>query len=225
MSEDRHQIGLLGGSFDPVHMGHIGLAQEIYKKFDLDQVLFVPVFQSPNKSHIPVISATHRVAMLRLALKGITHFDISDIDIIRKEISYTIDTLNCFRLKYPNSDLFLIIGFDNFLQLDSWKDALKIMKNYNILVASRPGIKTIPSEEKVLGMFNGDSPYCLCETRSENLDFVHQETGTKLVVCDIRPRDISSTNVRERLVKGKPVDNLLPPEVETYIIEHQIYKY
>jgi nicotinate-nucleotide adenylyltransferase len=162
--------------------------------------------------------------MLQLAIKNIPYFDISDIDIIRQEISYTIDTLNCFRLKYPNSDLFLIIGFDNLLELDSWKDALKIMKNYNILVASRPGIKITSSEEKILGMFNGDSPYCLCETGSGNLDFVNPETGTKLVVCDIRPRDISSTNVRESLVKGKPVDNLLPPEVETYIIKHQIYK-
>ena len=224
MSKGRQQIGILGGSFDPVHMGHIGLAQEIYKKFDLNQVLFVPVFQSPNKSHVPLISATHRVAMLRLAIKNIPYFDISDIDIIRQEISYTIDTLNCFRLKYPNSDLFLIIGFDNLLELDSWKDALKIMKNYNILVASRPGIKILSSEEKILGMFNGDSPYCLCETGSGNLDFVNPETGTRLVVCDIRPRDISSTNVRESLVKGKPVDNLLPPEVETYIIKHQIYK-
>lgn len=224
MSKDRQQIGILGGSFDPVHVGHIGLAQETYKKFGLNQVLFVPVFQSPNKSHVPKTSATHRVAMLQLAIKNIPYFDISDIDIIRQEISYTIDTLNCFRLKYPNSDLFLIIGFDNLLELDSWKDALKIMKNYNILVASRPDIKITSSEEKILGMFNGDSPYCLCETGSGNLDFVNPETGTKLVVCDIRPRDISSTNVRESLVKGKPVDNLLPPEVETYIIKHQIYK-
>ena len=224
MSKDRQQIGILGGSFDPVHMGHIGLAQETYKNFGLNQVLFVPVFQSPNKSHVPITSATHRVEMLRLAIKNIPYFDISDIDIIRQEISYTIDTLNCFRLKYPSSDLFLIIGFDNLLELDSWKDALKIMKNYNILVASRPGIKILSSEEKVLGMFNGDSPYCLCETGSGNLDFVNPETGTRLVVCDIRPRDISSTNVRESLVKGKPVDNLLPPEVETYIIKHQIYK-
>ena len=224
MSKDRQQIGILGGSFDPVHVGHIGLAHEIYKKFGLDQVLFVPVFQSPNKSHAPVTSATHRLEMLRLALKDIPHFYVSDIEIIKKKISYTIDTLDYFRLKYPSSDLFLIIGFDNLLELDSWKDALKIMKNYNILVASRPGIKITSSEEKILGMFNGDSPYCLCETGSGNLDFVNPETGTRLVVCDIRPRDISSTNVRESLVKGKPVDNLLPPEVETYIIKHQIYK-
>jgi nicotinate-nucleotide adenylyltransferase len=120
--------------------------------------------------------------------------------------------------------LFLIIGYDNLLELDAWKDSLIIMKNYNILVASRPGKNLISSEEKVLGMFKGDSPYCSCETQSRNLDFFHQETGTRLIVYDISPKDISSSNVRDRLACGKSLDNLLPPEVETYIIENQIYK-
>ena len=223
MSEDIRQIGILGGSFDPVHMGHIGLAQETYEKFGLDQILFVPVFQSPHKKNIPMTTTFHRMAMLRLALRNSAHFDISDMEVRREEISYTIDTLNRFRLIYPSSELFLIIGYDNLLELDAWKDALKIMKNYNILVASRPGIKTIPSEENVLGMFNGDSPYCSCKTRSGNLEFFHQEAGTRLVIYDISPRDISSSVVRERFASRKSVDNLLPPEVETYIIEHQIY--
>ena len=224
MSEDIRQIGILGGSFDPVHMGHIGLAQETYEKFGLDQILFVPVFQSPHKKHIPMTTICHRMAMLRLALQNSAHFEISDMEVRREEISYTIDTLNRFTLIYPSSELFLIIGYDNLLELDAWKDSLKIIKSYNILVASRPGINLISSEEKVLGMFNGDSPYYSFKTQSRNLDFFHQETGTRLVIYDISPQDISSSDVRERLACGKSLDNLLPPEVETYIIEHRIYK-
>jgi nicotinate-nucleotide adenylyltransferase len=224
MSEDIRQIGILGGSFDPVHMGHIGLAQETYEKFGLDQILFVPVFQSPHKKNIPMTTTFHRMAMLRLALRNSAHFDISDMEVRREEISYTIDTLNRFRLIYPSSELFLIIGYDNLLELDAWKDALKIMKSYNVLVASRPGINLISSEEKVLGMFNGDSPYCSFKTQSRNLNFFHQETGTRLVIYDISPQDISSSDVRERLACGKSLDNMLPPEVETYIIDHRIYK-
>ena len=224
MSEDKHQIGILGGSFDPVHMGHIGLAQETYEMFGLDQVLFVPVFQSPHKKHIPMTTTCHRMAMLRLALQNKAHFDLSDMEVCREEISYTIDTLNHFKLIYPSSELFLIIGYDNLLELDTWKDSLKIMKSYNILVASRPGINLTSSEEKILGMFNGNSPYCSYKTQSRNLAFFHRETGTKLVVYDISPLDISSRDVRERLACGKSLDNLLPPEVETYIIEHRIYK-
>ena len=224
MSEHIRQIGILGGSFDPVHKGHIGLAQETYEKFGLDQILFVPVFKSPHKKHIPMATSFHRMAMLGLALENSAHFEISDMEIRGEKISYTIDTLDRFRLIYPSSKLFLIIGYDNLLELDAWKDSLKIMKSYNILVASRPGINLTSSEEKVLGMFNGDSPYCSCETQSRNLDFFHQETGTRLVIYDISPQDISSSDVRRRLACGKSLDNLLPPEVETYIIEHQIYK-
>ena len=224
MSKDKRQIGILGGSFDPVHMGHIGLAKETYEKFDLDQVLFVPAFQSPHKKNIPMTTIFHRMAMLRLALQNSACFDISDMEVRRGGISYTIDTLNRLRLIYPSSELFLIIGYDNLLELDAWKDSLKIMKSYNILVASRPGKNLISSEEKVLGMFKGDSPYCSCETQSRNLDFFHQETGTRLIVYDISPWNISSSIVREKLASERPIDNLLPPEVETYIIEHQIYK-
>jgi nicotinate-nucleotide adenylyltransferase len=224
MNKDKLQIGILGGSFDPIHRGHIGLAQETYQKFGLDQILFVPVFQSPHKKHIPITTTFHRMKMLRLALQKSDYFDVSDIEIRREGVSYTIDTLKRLKLIYPSSELFLIIGYDNLLELDSWKDSLKIMKNYNILVASRPGVNSISSEEKVLGMFNGDSPYYSSKTKSGNLDFFHQETGASLVIYDISPQEISSSDLRERLACGKSLDNLLPHEVETYIIDHQIYK-
>ena len=224
MNQSIKQIGILGGSFDPVHIGHIGLAQETYERFRLDQILFLPVFQSPHKSHIPLASSTHRMAMLRLALKDNTHFGISDTEMRRAEVSYTIDTINRFRLKYSSSELHLIMGYDNLLDLDLWKDSRKIMKNCHILVASRPGLKAFSSTDKIFGLFNGDSPYRLGKIKNKTQEFIHGETGKKLVVYDISPRDISSSVVRERLVFGKSVDNLLPPEVETYIIEHQIYK-
>jgi len=224
MNQGIHQIGILGGSFDPVHMGHIGLAQETHTRFSLDQILFLPAFQSPHKPHIPLASSTHRMAMLRLALKGNTHFSISDSEMRREEVSYTIDTINRFRLKYSSSDLYFIMGYDNLLDLDLLKDSREIMKNCHILVASRPGLKAFHSTGNIFGLFNGDSPYRLGKIKNKTQEFIHRETGKKLVVYGISPRDISSSVVRERLVLGKSVDNLLPPEVETYIIEHQIYK-
>tara|TARA_B100000470_G_scaffold29443_1_gene19464 strand:- start:26 stop:517 length:492 start_codon:yes stop_codon:yes gene_type:complete len=150
MNQGVNQIGILGGSFDPVHMGHIGLAQETHERFSLDQILFLPVFQSPHKSHIPLASSTHRMAMLRLALKGNTHFSISDTEMRREEVSYTIDTINRFRLKYSSSELYLIMGYDNLLDLDLWKDSREIMKNCHILVASRPGLKAFPQRVRFL---------------------------------------------------------------------------
>ena len=224
MNQGKNQIGILGGSFDPVHMGHIGLAQETREKFSLDQILFMPVFQSPHKSHIALTSTTHRMEMLRLALKGSAYFGISDTEMRREEVSYTIDTLRHLRLTYSNSELFLIIGYDNLLDLDSWKGSREIMKKCHILIASRPGSKPFSSIDKVFGLFNGDSPYRLGKKKNKTQEFIHHETEKKLVLYDISPRDISSSVVRERLACGKSVDNLLPLEVETYIIEHRIYK-
>ena len=224
MNQSIKHIGILGGSFDPVHIGHIGLAQETHEKFSLDQILFLPVFQSPHKANIPLASSTHRMAMLKLAIKDNTHFSISDTEIRREDVSYTIDTINSFRLQYSSSELYLIIGYDNLLDLDLWKGSRQIMENCHILVASRPGLKAFSSTAKIFGLFNGDSPYSLGKTKNKNQEFIHRETGKKLIVYDISPRDISSSVVREKLVLGKPVDNLLPPEVERYIIEHQIYK-
>jgi nicotinic acid mononucleotide adenylyltransferase len=98
------------------------------------------------------------------------------------------------------------------------------MENCHILVASRPGLKALNSTGNVFGLFNGDSPYRLGKIKNKTQEFIHRGTGKKLVVYDISPRDISSSVVRERLVLGESVDNLLPPEVEAYIIGHQIYK-
>ena len=223
MFKDECQIGILGGSFDPVHIGHLGLAEEVYKKLDLDQVLFVPAFQAPHKKTAPMASSIHRLEMLKLTLKDSSHFSVSDKEIHRKEVSYTIDTLNDLQIEFPNSKLFLIIGYDNLFKLDSWKDALKIMQSYTIVVASRPGMNSSFAEENILEMFKGNSPYISCKTTGEDQEFYHQETGSRLIVCNIRPRDISSSLVREQLALGQSMENLLPREVERYIIEQKIY--
>ena len=224
VSQKKRQIGIFGGSFDPVHIGHINLAQETHKKFSLDLIFFIPVFQSPHKFHVPLTSDIHRMEMLKLAIKGNAQFCVSDTEMHKKEISYTIDTLNFFRSKHPNSELFLIMGYDNLLHLDSWKDSREILRKHHILVASRPGLDLFSSTDMIFGLFHGDSPYRFGGKKNTTQEFIHRETGSKLFVYDINPHDISSSVVREKLVFGKPVDNLLPPEVETYIIKHRIYK-
>ena len=224
MQKDTNKIGILGGSFDPIHIGHIGLAQEAYGKFGLNKVLFVPVFQSPNKSYIPLASTHHRKEMLRLAIQKNTNFIISDLEMRREKISYTIETLNYYELKFPDSELFLIIGYDNLFDLDSWKDSRDIMERFHVLVASRPSQQPFSPEKKVLGFFNGNSPYMPSKLENGMLNFFHQETGNKLVLFDIHPYDISSSSVRKKLACGKLTKNWLLPEVEAYIIKHQIYQ-
>ena len=224
MEQFKSKIGILGGSFDPVHLGHIGLAQETYKKFSLDKILFIPVFQSPHKSNSPLASTFHRREMLQLALKGNSNFIISNVESRLEKLSYTIDTLDYFESQFPNSEFFLIIGYDNLLGLDLWKDSRKIMGRYHILVASRPSKKLFSPEDKVFGFFHGDSPYRSSKKENGMHTFIHGKTESRLVVFNTNPRDISSSQVREKLEQGGPTKNLLPIEVEAYIIRHQIYK-
>lgn len=224
MKKNKRQIGILGGSFDPIHMGHIGLAQETRDKFDLDQILFIPVFQSPHKASSPLASTSDRMKMLQLALKNNASFSICDVETCRNELSYTIDTLNYLEREIPDSELFLIIGQDNLQSLDSWKDSRRIMERYHILVASRPGLKSFSPEEKVSSLFNGDSPYRPGKTGNGKQEFLHRKTESRLVIYQISPRDISSSAIRKKIVHGEIPKNLLPPEVEAYIIKHQIYK-
>ncbi len=224
MEKKKRRIGVLGGSFDPVHMGHMGLAEETREKFGLDEILFIPVFQSPHKTCSPLASTIDRMEMLRLAIKDHASFSICDVETCRDELSYTIDTLNHLELEIPDSELFLIIGQDNLQSLDSWKDSRRIMEKYHILVASRPGLKSFSPEEKVLNLFNGDSPYKSGKLENGKQEFFHRETGSRLVIYQISPRDISSSAIRKKIVQGQMLRNLLPPEVEAYIINHQIYK-
>ncbi|KMP12711.1 hypothetical protein UR09_00435 [Candidatus Nitromaritima sp. SCGC AAA799-A02] len=224
MKKNRQKIGVLGGTFDPVHLGHLGLARETFEAFDLDRVLLVPVFQSPHKKRIPTASPLHRLEMLRLALKNDSKLEIMDVEVRRKELSYTIDTLDYIESRFPDSELFLILGRDNLPQLDSWKDAGKIMERFHILVASRPGQEQWSAKDAVLGLFGGASPYTVGGVEKDILEFRHGATGRRLVVFQIAPHDISSSVIREKIAGGESVKNLLLPEVEIYIMNNQIYQ-
>ncbi len=136
------RIGILGGSFDPVHKGHLRLANAARKTLMLDRVIFVPVFISPFKRKNKVTPVKDRLQMLRLSLKGSKWASISDYEIKRKEVSYTVHTINYFKKKFgAASQLFIILGSDSFKFFHLWKDAHKIIDMTNIAVAKRPGPK------------------------------------------------------------------------------------
>ncbi|MCH8156828.1 MAG: nicotinate (nicotinamide) nucleotide adenylyltransferase [Nitrospinae bacterium] len=222
--ESKQQIGILGGTFDPVHLGHLGLARETLERFSLDRILFVPAFQSPHKRRIAPASPVHRLEMLRLALQNDPALELSDVEIRRGELSYTIDTLDFVESQFPGCELNLILGRDNLSSLDLWKDSRRIMERCHILVGSRPGVESSSSEEVVCGLFGGDSPYTVGEPKNSTLQCHHGKMGRRLVIFQISPHDISSGAIRERVAGGESVRNLLLPEVEAYIITHQLYQ-
>jgi nicotinate-nucleotide adenylyltransferase len=141
------KIGLLGGTFNPVHIGHLILAEEVREKMDFGRIIFVPTFLPPHKENSNIAQAQERLKMLKLAIKGNRYFSASDSEIKRNGRSYTIDTIREFKGAYPKDELYFIIGSDLLKYLDEWKDLSEIIKMVKVIVATRPGfpLEDIPS--------------------------------------------------------------------------------
>ena len=217
MNNALKRVGLLGGTFDPVHNGHLGLAAETMQRFDLQKVLFIPVSQSPHKTHYQPTASKHRVAMLDLALEQEAAFSIELLEVERECVSYTIETLSLLKEKYPDWELFLILGADAFMVMDTWKSYADIFKLCHVLVGTRPDIKLELTAKlrKTLGLEKNSDPLLIT---------LNPEIGKTLRLYQIPPQDISSSEIRHRIQAGKEIKNLLPPAVDHYIIENQLYR-
>jgi len=133
------KIGILGGTFNPIHIGHLILAEEAREKLGLDKIIFVPTYLPPHKDSSDIASAKERYTMIKLAIKTNKYFSVSDVEIKRDGRSYTIDTIKEFRKRYPNDELYFITGSDLLKYLDEWKDLNEIIKMVKFVVATRPG--------------------------------------------------------------------------------------
>jgi len=141
------KIGILGGTFNPIHIGHLILAEEAREKLILDKIIFVPTYLPPHKDNSDIAPANDRLAMVKLSISGNRYFSISGLEIKRDGRSYTIDTIKEFKTIYPNDDLYFIIGSDLLKYLDEWKDLVEIIKMVKFIVATRPGypLEKIPA--------------------------------------------------------------------------------
>ena len=141
------KIGILGGTFNPIHLGHLILAEEAREKLKLDKIIFVPAYLPPHKDNSDIVPALHRYRMICFAIKTNKYFSVSNIEIKRDGKSYTIDSLKEFKKIYPDDDLYFIIGSDLLKYLDDWKDLSQIIKMVSFVAATRPGypLEKIPS--------------------------------------------------------------------------------
>ncbi len=191
------RLGILGGTFNPVHCGHLINAEMIRSDFGLETVVFVPAQRPVHKELIGNVSGEDRFKMIRLALEDQAGYDVSRIEIDRKGPSYTITTIQAFSELYPRADLHLIIGMDMLNEIDSWREADLLLRSVTLIVMRRPGAERHP--EMDLG------PYRV------------RYAGNPLV-------DISSTFIRERIRSGKSVRFLLPERVIDYINAKGLYR-
>ncbi|MFA5362329.1 MAG: nicotinate-nucleotide adenylyltransferase [Candidatus Omnitrophota bacterium] len=141
------KIGILGGTFNPIHIGHLILAEEVREKLELDRIFFVPAYQAPHKDNTETANPASRYAMVKSAIASNRFFSVSSVEIKRKGPSYTIDTIKDFKKKFGKAELYFITGSDLLTYLDEWKDLNQIIKMVKFVVATRPGypLSNIPS--------------------------------------------------------------------------------
>jgi len=189
------RIGIFGGTFDPIHHGHLITAQSVKEIRELDKIIFMPAYISPHKQHAKASSAQHRLNMLKIALDEIPFFECSDYEIKQQTISYTIDTLREFKKYFDEIDL--IIGYDNIFQLHTWKEPDEILKLSNIIVLRRKS--------------------------SYPIDYLDKYVEAALFV-QTRAIEISATDIRNRVHANLPIHYLVPKNVEDYIYKNNLYK-
>lgn len=185
-------VGLFGGTFDPIHIGHLITAQSVLEIRNLSKILFMPAFVSPLKVDYISASSEDRTKMVELAIKDNPNFELDKYEIDKARISFTIDTLKYLKQKY--SAIELIIGYDNFLVFDKWKEANEILELVKIVVLKR---------------------------RVD--DYNQSKTDDRFIFVDNPTIDLNSTEIRERIRNSKNIEFLLPPLVSEYISHNNLY--
>ncbi len=199
-------IGIFGGTFDPPHLGHTGLAREILNCGAAEEIVFVPAPVPPHKPGSPSADFADRLKMLELAVAGVPHFSVSDIEGRREGPSYTYDTLTELSAMFSGAEIRLVLGADSLETLHSWHKGRDIVREWKLIVYPRPGHS--PSEASL----------------SENWDSV-TAAGLAASILPIKAVfDIASTEIRYRIRQGKTLDGLLAPQVLRHIREKGLYK-
>ncbi|WP_299239030.1 nicotinate (nicotinamide) nucleotide adenylyltransferase [Sulfurihydrogenibium sp.] len=206
-------IALFGGSFDPVHLGHLRIAEDIREYYNFSKIIFIPAYHSPLKEY-HFSSPEDRLRMLDLSIRNNPFFETSDFEINKKEKSYTIDTIKYFKEKLGYNPFF-IVGSDAFLTLDKWKEPINLLENTNFIVVSRDNTDFEKIKEFLLVKFSYNR---LCEDNNLNL------SETKVYFFKSRQLEISSTEIRNRVKAGESIKYLVLPEVEEYIYVRRLYR-
>lgn len=195
----------MGGTFDPIHYGHLVTAEAARTEFNLDKVIFTPAGNPPHKKDYNVTSAEDRYLMTVLAVNGNPFFDVSRIEIDRPGLTYTVDTLKEFSNEFgPKTSLFFISGADAVLDILSWKDVKEVLSYCTFIAATRPGYPMDKLEQK--------------------LEDIREFYGKVVLPLQVTGMDISSTEIRNRVKKGLSIKYLLPDNVKNYIEKHQLYR-
>jgi len=211
--------GLLGGTFDPIHFGHLRAAEEMLQLFDLNRIIFVPSSRPPHKLEAEITSFYHREQMVRMAIEGNVSFSFSDVENQRTGKSYSVETVEYILNKYlEDLKLYFIIGQDAFQAITTWKDWEKLLLLCNFAVMTRPGY-----QQKGLGAVLPEA-FASRFTYDKKIDGYSGPTGNVIYFRSVTFLDISSSRIRESAKAGQSIRYLVPDSVRNYIVKNSIYK-
>ena len=189
------KLGIFGGAFNPPHAGHLIVAESVREKLQLDKIIFVPTGNPPHKLNEKLLDGKLRLQMAQLAIKGNKFFDVSDVEFLRNDFSYTVETLKLFQQMYPTAELFLLIGADNFLELHTWKSTKEIFSLVKVIVMNRGGVAI-----------------------KEN------EFSSFVKFVNVPNIEISSSEIRKRIQMEKSIRYLVTKEVEKFVSKNNLYR-
>jgi nicotinate-nucleotide adenylyltransferase len=213
------KMGLFGGTFNPIHYGHLRSAQEIRDWLDLVQVIFIPSSDPPHKEGREIVPANLRAAMVRLAIAANPHFSLSDAEIRRPGKSYSVETVADFRRHLGNeTELYFILGLDAFLEIGAWKDPATLFGLCHFVIMTRPGFgKSFGPEHLPVDLAKD---FCY---DSQKGGFLYK-SGFRVFPREITALDISSTKIRENIGRGDSIKYLVPEAVEDFIVRQRLYR-
>lgn len=212
------RLGILGGTFDPIHFGHLRIAEEICEELELEKVLLIPGGLPPHKYEKSITPFHDRLAMTRMAAQDSSLLEVLDLEGHRQGPSYSIETLREIHKLYKNNaEIFFIIGMDAFLEIKTWKEYKNLFDDSNFVILKRPGFSFEELAPFVLSLEVG-----FREVKSSNIFAI--PSGNLLIYKEATLMDISSTRIREMVAAGRSIRFLLPEPVRTYIIEKGLYE-
>lgn len=198
------KIGIMGGTFDPIHNGHLLLGRQAYMEYGLESVWFMPSGQPPHKRNQGVSDGIHRCAMVKLAIENQSSFEFSDFEFLRNGNTYTAQTMALLKESFPQHQFFYIIGADSLYEIESWYHPRQVMTSVPFLVANREYKK----EHRSL---------------QDQIAYLKNSYGANIRLLHCREMDISSAEIRQAVQRGMSIENYVPQPVREYIAAHNLY--
>lgn len=198
------KIGIFGGSFDPVHTGHLVLAEHVRDGAGLDRVILLPAYESPFKIGRSGADSGQRLEMTKLAAADNEHFEVSELDVGKGMVSYTVDLMAELSAIYPDDRLYFIAGTDSFLGIEKWMGSEELLTRYGFVIGTRPGYRD--------------------EELAEHAERMREKYGAEVITVNIPKVDISSTDIRRRCRDGRSIKYLVPDAVGEFIARNGLYR-